>query len=67
MKLIKSWTFLDSHLGKICLVCLVEIEQNGRSEYVLLSEQTRFGNTADPIRVAEETLNAVGRILEDQK
>jgi len=67
MKLIKSWTFLDSHLGRVGLACLVELNEKGQKSYVLLQEQMRFGNTADPIKVAQEVLNAVGRILEEQK
>ena len=67
MKLLKSWTFLDSHLGRIGLAVLVEVDEKGQKGYVLLQEQMRFGNTASPIRVAEEVLAAVGRIMEEQK
>ena len=67
MKLLKSWTFLDSHLGRVGLAVLVEVEQRGQAAYVLLQEQVQFTNTDDPIRAAEEILNAVGRIMEEQK
>jgi len=67
VKLLKSWTFLDSHLGRVGLAVLVELNEKGQKQYVLLQEQMRFGQTVDPIKVAEEVLAAVGRILEEQK